>query len=390
MRHVFIVGSKGIPARYGGFETFVDCLTGQKESNEIAYHVACMRQEEDRKEFLYHGARCFTIKVPSIGPAKAIYYDVAAIRECVRYMKKEADTGQRSLYFGMSNWSFYASLPKKLQSLGCTVFVNPDGHEWMRAKWSAPVKKYWKTSERLMVKYCDGLICDSVNIEKYIQREYAKYKPKTCFVAYGANVDETKQQESAVQKYQKWLEEHGLKQDEYYLIVGRFVPENNYATVIKEFLKTESDKKLVLVTNVEQNKYYQELCETTGCDEDDRICFPGTVYDAELLWIIRKHAYAYVHGHEVGGTNPSLLEALAVTDVNLLLDVSFNKEVGSDAALYWSKEEGSLQNVFEKLENISKAERTVLGEKARKRISEEYSWKKIVNQYEKIFLDRSW
>lgn len=393
MKHVFIVGSKGIPARYGGFETFVDCLTGQRESNEIAYHVACIRQkDENRENFLYHDARCFTIKVPSIGPAKAIYYDVASIRECIRYIKKKQIKDSVLYILACRIGPFMKHYQKKLNALNCTVFVNPDGHEWMRAKWSAPVKKYWKTSEKLMVKHCDGLICDSVNIEKYIQKEYAQYNPKTCFVAYGANVGEleAQEQEGVITKYQEWLKKHGLKQNEYYLIVGRFVPENNYATVIKEFLKTKNDKKLVLVTNVEQNKYYQKLCETTGCDKSDRICFPGTVYDAELLWMIRKHAYTYVHGHEVGGTNPSLLEALAVTDVNLLLDVSFNKEVGSDASLYWSKDEGNLQNVFEKLENMPESDREALGEKARKRIREEYSWKKIVNQYEKIFLNRGW
>lgn len=107
--------------------------------------------------------------------------------------------------------------------------------------------------------------------------------------------------------------------------------------MIREFIKSKSKKDFVLITNVEQNKFYDQLLQDTGFDKDPRVKFVGTVYDQELLKYIRENTFAYFHGHEVGGTNPSLLEALASTKLNLLLDVGFNREVGEDGAIYWKK-----------------------------------------------------
>ena len=110
----------------------------------------------------------------------------------------------------------------------------------------------------------------------------------------------------------------------------------------------------------------------------------GTVYDQQLLKKIRENAYGYLHGHEVGGTNPSLLEALATTDLNLLLDVGFNKEVGEDGAVYWNKQEGNLSNLINRLENITNEDIQELSMRAKMRIDDEYSWNYIVRKYEKL------
>ena len=171
------------------------------------------------------------------------------------------------------------------------------------------------------------------------------------------------------------------------MFVGRFVPENNYETMITEFMKSNTKKDFVLITNVEQNKFYEQLKEKTGFGKDSRIKFVGTVYDQELLKKIRENAYGYFHGHEVGGTNPSLLEALATTDLNLLLDVGFNKEVAEDSALYFSKEDGMLANLIDN--ELKEDEIKELGNKARKRINSEYTWNKIVDKYEKLLLNYS-
>ncbi len=126
--------------------------------------------------------------------------------------------------------------------------------------------------------------------------------------------------------------------NEYYLAVGRFVPENNFQTMLTEFMSSTTRRDFVLITDVKQNQFYEILKEKTGFDQDPRIKFVGTVYDQNLLKFIREHAYGYIHGHEVGGTNPSLLEALSSTKMNLLLGVGFNREVGGQGALYWEKE----------------------------------------------------
>ena len=267
--------------------------------------------------------------------------------------------------------------------MGIKLYVNPDGHEWKRAKWNGFIKKYWKFSEKLMVKHADLLICDSINIEKYIKEDYKKYNPKTTFIAYGSDVTKSILKDDD-KKLLDWYKEKNVKSKEYYLVVGRFVPENNYETMITEYMKSNTKKDFVLITNVEQNKFYEQLKEKTHFEQDERIKFVGTVYDQELLKKIRENAYGYIHGHEVGGTNPSLLEALATTDLNLLLDVGFNKEVGQDGALYWNKEENNLSNLLNELDNISNNEVEDYSKKAKKRIQDEYSWDKIINDYEEI------
>ena len=120
--------------------------------------------------------------------------------------------------------------------------------------------------------------------------------------------------------------------------------------------------------------------------KDKRIKFVGTVYEQELLKKIRENAYAYFHGHTVGGTNPSLIEALGSTDLNLLVDVSFNKEVAEDCALYWSRKTGNLAKMIDKADDLSKDEIEEMGQRAKKRVAEEYTWEKICGQYEEVFM----
>lgn len=381
MKNVFIIGSKGIPARYGGFETFVEKLTEQQVSNEIKYHVSCMGN--DNKEFKHNGARCFNINVPSIGPAKAVYYDIFALRECIRYIKENKIENSTIYILACRIGPFIGFYKKQLKRLGGTLFVNPDGHEWKRGKWNVAIRQYWKLSEKLMVKHADLLVCDSVNIEKYINEDYKKYNPKTTFIAYGADTNKSKLANDD-SNLLKWYEEKGVNEKEYYLVVGRFVPENNYETMITEFMKSNTKKDFVLITNVEQNKFYDQLKKKTSFDNDSRIKFVGTVYDQELLKKIRENAYGYFHGHEVGGTNPSLLEALATTDLNILLDVGFNREVGEEGALYFTKEDGNLASLIDnEMDNKAVKE---LGNKAKERIHNKYSWSKIIDDYEQLFL----
>ena len=384
MKNVFIIGSKGIPARYGGFETFVEKLTEKQMSKEIKYHVSCLAN--DTREFEHNGARCFNVKVPNIGSAKAVFYDIMALRECIKYIKENKIEDAIVYILACRIGPFIGFYKKQLKKLGTTLFINPDGHEWKRGKWNAAIRQYWKISEKIMVRHADLLVCDSVNIENYIKEDYKQYNPKTTFIAYGADTEKSKLNDNDTTLL-KWYKEKGIKEKEYYLFVGRFVPENNYETMITEFMKSNTKKDFVLITNVEQNKFYEQLKEKTGFGKDSRIKFVGTVYDQELLKKIRENAYGYFHGHEVGGTNPSLLEALATTDLNLLLDVGFNKEVAEDSALYFSKEDGMLANLIDN--ELKEDEIKELGNKARKRINSEYTWNKIVDKYEKLLLNYS-
>lgn len=382
IKNVFIIGSKGIPANYGGFETFVEKLTEKQVDKSIKYHVSCLANNYE--EFEHNGARCFNIKVPNMGPAKAVYYDILALKECIKYIKENNIENAIVYILACRIGPFVGKYKKQLKKIGATLFVNPDGHEWKRAKWNAAIRQYWKLSERLMVKHADLLICDSINIEKYIKEDYKKYNPKTTFIAYGADVDKSKLEDND-ETLINWYKEKGINKKEYYLVVGRFVPENNYETMITEFMKSNTKRDFVLITNVEKNKFYDELKQKTRFDKDKRIKFVGTVYDQDLLKKIRENAYGYFHGHEVGGTNPSLLEALAMTELNLLLDVGFNREVGEDAAIYWNKTLGDLSKLIQKADNMLKTEYGYNGQLAKERIKKYYSWEKIIYEYEDLF-----
>ncbi len=378
VQHVFIVGSKGIPGAYGGYETFVDKLTEYHQDDaRFKYHVAC--KAEENSEFEYHNARCFKVEVPKIGAAAAIAYDVLAIKQSIAYIKKNKIPHPIVYCLACRIGPFARKFQKQIHKLGGRFYVNPDGHEWLRAKWPLPVRKYWKYSEKHMVKHADLLVCDSKNIEKYIRESYAKYNPQTTFIAYGAEIRRSRLADND-EKFTNWLGEKGLKPKEYYLVVGRFVPENNYETMIREFMLSKTPKNFALITNVNES-FLEELKKKTGFDKDPRIKFVGTVYDQELLMKIREQAYGYFHGHEVGGTNPSLLEALASSDLNLLLDVGFNREVGEDTAIYWNKEKGNLAATIERADMLPADEIKALANASTGRIANAYSWAFISSEY---------
>lgn len=387
MQHVFLVGAKSLGA-YGGYETFINKLTEyHQEEHDIKYHVAVKANGQGAgvpdgavlKDggYDYHNADCFEISIPEkLGSAQAIYYDCAALAQSIKIIKQQKI--QKPIVYIMTCriGPFFFRYASQIHALGGKVFLNPDGHEWMRAKWSKPVRAYWKYSEKKMVLGSDLIVCDSVNIEKYIQKTYGV--KNTTFIAYGA---ETKKSECSEEKYEEWLKSKELKRGEYYLIVGRFVPENNYETMIKEYMKSNTSKNFAIITN-DNPAFLEELDQKLGFKSDRRIKFVGTVYDQELLKKIREEAYGYFHGHEVGGTNPSLLEALGSTKLNLLLDVGFNREVAEDAALYWTKEDGSLSDLINKCEGMDREE---LGRKAKERIMSAYSWEYISSRYAEIW-----
>lgn len=406
IQHVFIVGAKSLGA-YGGYETFVNKLTEYHQYNhQIKYHIACKangdgcmdettlegvltKKKDDCgnvTEFEYHGARCFKIMLPNIGVAQAIYYDIAALKNCCEYINKNHIKHPIVYILACRIGPFVRYFKKRIHKLGGEMWINPDGHEFLRKKWSAPIRKYWKISEQLMVKYADYVICDSINIEKYINESYKKYNPKTTYIAYGAETRKSSLEEND-SRLKEWYDQKGLTKKEYYLVVGRFVPENNYEIMIREFMCSHSKKDFAIITNVNQ-KFLEQLEQKLHFQRDPRIKFVGTVYDQELLMKIRENAYGYFHGHEVGGTNPSLLEALGSTELNLLLDVGFNREVAENAALYWNKEEGNLAKLIDASDLLDEKICESYGMRAKKRIETAYSWTYISRRYTEEFLKK--
>ena len=380
MIDIYIVGSKGIPATYGGFETFVEELTKGKVNKEIIYHISCMGNDE--KHFEYNGADCFNVKVPLKGALGRILHVSRALGQ----IEKNWNPKNKTIIYilGCRIGPLMRRHYKKLNKKGIQVFVNPDGLEWKRDKWNVIEKKFLKYCEKCLVTNCDLVICDSKSIEKYIKKAYENRVKNTTYIAYGAYLENSTCSE---EKYQNWISKNQVSENGYYLIVGRFVPENNYETIIVEFMKSKTKKDLIIVTNIEKNEFYKSLLKKTHFEQDCRIKFVGTVYDQELLKKIREEAYGYIHGHEVGGTNPSLLEALGCTKVNLLLDVGFNREVGADGGLYWNKKDTSLADLIEHTDRLERQEIEVLGKMAKQRIKDLFSWQFIVGEYEKVFIE---
>ena len=407
-KEVFIVGAKGI-SYYGGYESFVQkLLQYNKSENQINYHIACKANGEgamdvERLEgavtdnsfiyrpgssvvgrFTYCGSDCFLVKVKEkIGSAQAIAYDIAALKECIKCISEKDMKGAIVYVLACRVGPFYKKYVRQLHKLGAKVYLNPDGHEWKRAKWSVLVRRYWKESERLMVKYSDLIVCDSIHIEKYICEEYACYRPKTTYISYGAEVRQSALKDTD-EKYVNWLRANDLTKGSMYIQVGRLVPENCFETVVREFMKSHTKRKLVIIAT-ENVPFMRELEDKYHYSKDSRIKFAGTVYDSELLMKIREDAYAYIHGHSVGGTNPSLLEALGSTRLNLLNDVCFNREVAEDAAVYWNTEEGSLSNLIDRVDELSEDDLEEYSKRAKCRIRDAYSWEHISDEYRKLF-----
>lgn len=381
MKNIFIVGARGYHAKYGGWETFVSNLVDHYDDKSTKFYISELSSsKETDNEFkkINNNLSINSVYVKDIGSAKMFVYGIKSYLYALKYIKKnkikDAYIYVLGLKLGPMLW-FYKIQRKKFNT---TILVNPDGLEHRRSKWNKIVQFCFLLSEWSMINHSDIVICDSLGIQDYIENRYKKQKGKTKYIAYGyekidfSNIDE-----------KKILKKYNLVSDNYLLMVGRCVPENNYELVINEFMKSKINKDLVIITNLSSSNYYQELITKTNLKKDKRIKFIDGVYEKNELATIRKNAYLYIHGHSVGGTNPSLIEALSLTDLNILYDVCFNHDIGLDNCLYF-KEVNTLTKLLDnnKLLNDNKKK---LGKLAKKHVENNFTWDIIVSKYKEIF-----
>lgn len=377
MKHIFIIGCRGYHYNYGGWETFVSSLVDNYNDKNTIFHIGQLG--DNNKEIkINDNIIVNNINVNFGTSAKMLIYTIKTFKFYINYVKENKLKNCYFYILGLKLGPYLKLKNKELKNLKIKSFVNPDGLEHMRSKWNYFIKKFFLYSEKVMLNNCDIIVCDALGIKEYIDHKYKNLKNKTKYIAYGAEeVDISNMDEESI------LREYNLEKDKYLLMVGRCVPENNYELVITEYMKSSTPKKLVIISNISNGNYYNKLINDTDCLKDTRILFIDGVYDKKKLSIIRKNAYLYIHGHSVGGTNPSLLEALSLTDLNILYDINFNKDVGMDSCLYF-KDVGSLEKILEDrklLENSKKK----LGNKAKKIIKENFTWEIIVNKYKDIF-----
>ena len=378
-KNIFIVGSRGYHYNYGGWETFVTNLVDNYDDLDTNFYISMITGDNSDVEYSpSKNVIVSPIYVKNKGSIKMLIYPIKAMDYYLKYIEDNKLENVYIYVLGLKLFDYLRRKRKLIKRLGIKVLVNPDGLEHKRSKWSYPIKKFFLLSERLMLNNCDLIVCDALGIEEYINNKYPKLKNKTTYIAYGTNkIDLTNIDERSI------LKEYNLKKNNYCLVVGRCVPENNLELIIKDFMKSSIDKELLIITNLSSGNYYNNLVNITNCNEDRRIKFIDGVYDSKKLACIRKNAYLYIHGHSVGGTNPSLLEALSLTDLNILYDVCFNRDVGKDSCLYF-RDSGSLTKLFNDKKMLDK-NKHLLGNKAKDIIKDNYTWDIIVNKYKEIF-----
>ena len=379
MKNVFIIGSRGYHASYGGWETFVSSLVDNYHDDDTMFYVSSYTNDKHQKlKKVNDHLVVFPIYTKNVGSATMFLYTIKSFKYCYRYIKKNKITNSYLYVLGLKLFSYLWLYEKRLKKHNIITLVNPDGLEHERSKWSMPIKKLFLLSEKLMLYHTDKIICDAKGIQKYVIHKYPRLREKTTYIAYGSDAYDFKNINE-----KKVLDEYHLKKDGYCLMVGRCVPENNYELVIREFMNSHIKKDLVIISNLSSSSYYQEIVDKLDVTKDKRIRFIDGVYDREKLAVIRKNAYLYIHGHSVGGTNPSLIEALSLTDLNILYDVCFNRDVGEDTCLYF-KDNGSLTELLDDEKGLDNKKKN-LGVEAKALVDKNYTWDIIVDKYKEIF-----
>jgi len=381
MKNLFIVGARGYHANYGGWETFVSNLVDNyNDKKTIIYVTELSNNKEDDKVIKKINDNLYIIKiyVETNGSPKMFIYTMKAYRYILKYIKNNKLLNSYIYVLGLKLGPLLWFNKALRYKYNIKIMVNPDGLEHRRSKWNKLIQTCFLLSEWSMLNHCDTVICDAIGIKEYVEGKYKRLKGKTTYIAYGAkNYDFTNINEENI------LKEYKLKKNEYCLMVGRCVPENNYELVIKEYMNSKIKKDLVIITNLSSSTYYDELVKKTKCDNDKRIIFINGVYEQEKLATIRKNTFLYIHGHSVGGTNPSLIEAISLTELNILYDVCFNRDIGKDTCLYF-KNEGSLTKLLND-NNLLKNSKKQLGIKAKELYKNNFTWDKVVDEYKKVF-----
>lgn len=384
--NVFIIGLRGYTQNYGGWEALAHgMLDNWKDSTIHFYAFEKVSTPEEAGIEVVNGITCIRLYEKNSGNSAMMRYDAKSTIYALKYIKENNISNPILYHLGVRIGPLVFAYRRKLKRAGIVLMENPAGLEWRRTKWNKLVQVYLAIAAYLMAKSTDYLICDSKGIRDFYEKVIKSKRPIKEYISYGSYpvpVLEERMPEKVSDYFKQW----NINPNDYFLILGRFIPENNYEMMIKGFMKSKTEKKLVIVCNykTEIQKFHEHILKVTNYPSDSRIKMVGTMYDNEILNYLRQYAVGYIHGHSVGGTNPGLLEAMSATNVNILYDVVFNKEVGDDASVYF-KDSDTLGIVIEQVSNMSLIEREELGKKAKMRMQDQYSWDFIVDEYQKVF-----
>ncbi len=360
-----IIGTRGIPNHYGGFEQLAEYLSVELVKRGHAVWVYNSSLHPNKSEN-HKGVKLISCFDPEsmLGTAGQFIYDFNCIMDS---RQRNFEVILQLGYTSSSVW--YWLLPKS-----SIIITNMDGLEWKRSKYNKPVQKFLKYAEKLAAKNSDYLISDSPGIQNHLKNTY---QLNSTFIPYGANIfPENPDQYIADTNV---LKPFNLTPYSYYLLICRFEPENNVETVIQGYLQSGKTMQLILL-GVSKNKYSAYLKNKYT---SDKIVFHQPIYDLNTLNHLRYFSAIYFHGHSVGGTNPSLLEAMASQALICAHNNIFNEAVlGRDA--YYFKNAADLALVFNS-ENLSQNRETFIPNNLLK-IEQQYNWIKIIDAYEDLML----
>ncbi|KAF5059614.1 hypothetical protein DSECCO2_334310 [anaerobic digester metagenome] len=370
-RKIAIIGTRGIPNSYGGFEKFAEILSTRLASKGYEICVSCERPEDNHTPPSFNGVELFyfPMKPPNFFLLRIVYeflYDAYSLFKAAR----RADI----VYMLGYSAAMFFFIPKLF---GKQLWVNPDGMEWKRPKFNPFIRWLLKVSEKLAVFWADEMIVDSMEIKKYMD---SKYGIESEFIAYGAlDVPPIPWEDN---KLTDDLRGKITLNPHYWLMVARLEPENNIHTIIKGYLQSSVEMPLVVVGNFGSPAYEKHVKAIVDEGPDKKIIFTGGIYNKEILNMIRQNCFAYLHGHSVGGTNPSLVEIMKMETVILAHNNEFNREVCRDYALYFN----DADDLSHKMEIIDSERETFLdlAEKAYERVSKDYSWEGVADDYENL------
>ncbi|MBW3118717.1 DUF1972 domain-containing protein [Providencia rettgeri] len=352
MKVISIVGTVGLPACYGGFESLIENLT-KNSSGDIKYKVFCSSQFFKNKINAYNNADLIYIPLNANG-IQSIFYDIISLIKTLFY-KNDV-----TLILGVSGCLF---LPFYKFFSKAKVITNIDGLEWKRDKWGTVAKWFLKRSEYFAVKYSDIIISDNQAIADYVNQSY---NLSSEVIAYGGD-------HAIISSHI----ENTSPTEDYYLSICRIEPENNISLILESF--SASKRKIKFIGNWKNSVYGQSLYKEYSQYENIELIDP--IYDISTLYNYRINCKAYIHGHSAGGTNPSLVEAMHIGRPILAFDCDFNRYSTDNKALYFSNDNSLLKLIEDTDDNMLVSN----SEKMKEIAIEKYTWSKIATQYESLY-----
>lgn len=355
---VAIIGSRGYPYVYSGYETFVKELSERLVQKGIHVKVYCHRNLfVDRPKNVNGIELVYVPTIETKSLSQLIHSFLSMLHACI----SETDV---ILAVNAANgpWGLIARI------FGKPTCINVDGMEWLRPKWKGLGSKYFHFSAWLATKWYDRIITDAEEMRKVYLEEF---KTDSTVIAYGANI--------RYPQNPSLLNQFGLQPQEYYLIVGRLIPDNNADLLVAGFLASNSTKKLVIVGDV---PYKDDYAQSLKSKASPNLIFLGYITNSEILAELYHHCFAYLHGHEFGGTNPTMLKAMAYGCAILALDTRFNQEMlsGGEFGLFFQKNTDSIAQLMQRVEH-QEALIIALRNKAREGLTLKYDWDHITDAY---------